>query len=709
MANRVLIITSDAADAESLKDVLGQAEDGAFDTEWVTCLSAGLERLRAGYIDAILVDLFLSDSQGMATFDQLFAVVPQTPILTLHAADNQLLARETVQRGAQGHLSKDYFSNSLLPYSLRNIIQRKAVEESLFIERTRAEITLNSIGDAVISTDMAGNVDYLNTAAESMTGWLKEEACGYPIREVMRIINDKTYNPVINPIEVVLQQDKPMTLAADTILIQRDGNEVAIEDSATPIHDSSGRIRGAVIVFHDVTPTRAIVAKMAHLAQHDSLTNLPNRALLNDRITQAIELAKRRGTYLALLFLDLDNFKHINDSLGHSTGDKLLQSIAQDLSACVRSSDTVSRLGGDEFVILLTQDKDAQDAAVTADKILTVLAKPHTIAEHVLYITTSIGISVYPADSQDPETLIKNADIAMYHAKERGRNNYQFFKNDMNLRAFERLAIETHLRHALMRQEFELYYQPKVNLDSGKITGAEALLRWKHPEWGLVLPDRFVQIAEDCGLIVPIGRWVLREACAQAKRWETAGLKLGSIAVNISALEFRFKDFVAGVQLILNETGFDPCHLQLEITESVLMRDVESSNLILQQLKNMGIKLAVDDFGTGYSSLSYLHQFSIDILKIDQSFVRDISCENGIIASAVIAMGASLKQLVIAEGVEKQDQLAFLKTQHCEEGQGYFFSRPIIAEQFAQLLATGHCGKQENQGSDDEYRCATIG
>ncbi|MDP3282222.1 MAG: EAL domain-containing protein [Nitrosomonas sp.] len=708
MAYRVLIITSDATDAKSLENVLSQSEDGAFDIEWVTCLSDGLERLRAGDIDAILVDLFLSDSQGIATFDQLFAVVPQTPILALHATDNHMLAKETMQRGAQGHLSKDYFSNSLVPHSLRNIIQRKAVEESLFIERTRAEITLNSISDAVISTDMAGNIDYLNTAAEKMTGWLKEEARGYPIREVMRIINSKTYNPASNPVVSVLQQDKPMTLAKDSILIRRDGNEVAIEDSAAPIHDSNGRIRGAVIVFHDVTPARAIVAKMAYLAQHDSLTNLPNRALLNDRITQAIELAKRRGTYLALLFLDLDNFKHINDSLGHSTGDKLLQSIAQDLSTCVRSSDTVSRLGGDEFVILLTQDKHAQDSALTADKILTVLAKPHTIAEHVLYITTSIGISVYPADGQDPETLIKNADIAMYHAKERGRNNYQFFKNDMNLRAFERLAIETHLRYALTRQEFVLYYQPKVNLDSGKITGAEALLRWQHPEWGLVLPDRFVQIAEDCGLIVPIGRWVLREACAQAKRWEAAGLKLGSIAVNISALEFRFKDFVAGVQLILNETGFDPCHLQLEITESVLMRDVESSNLILQQLKNMGIQLAVDDFGTGYSSLSYLHQFSIDILKIDQSFVRDISCDNGIIASAVIAMGASLKQLVIAEGVEKQDQLAFLKTQHCEEGQGYFFSRPIIAEQFAQLLATGQCGKQENQGSNDGYRSATI-
>jgi len=702
MPNRVLIITSDAGDAESLKNVLGQADDSAFNIEWVTCLSDGLERLRADDIDAILVDLFLPDSQGIATFDQLFAVVPHTPILTLHATDNEMLAKEAVQRGAQGHLSKAHIGNNLIPGSLSNIIQRKAVEESLFIERTRAEITLNSISDAVISTDMAGNVDYLNIAAEGMTGWLKDEARGYPIREVMRIIDGKTCNPVSNPVELVLRLDKPMTLAADTILIRRDGNEVAIEDSAAPIHDSNGRISGAVIVFHDVTPARAMVAKMAYLAQHDSLTNLPNRVLLNDRITQAIELAKRRGTYLALLFLDLDNFKHINDSLGHATGDQLLQSIAQDLSTCVRSSDTVSRLGGDEFVILLTQDKHAQDAALTADKILTVLAKPHAIAEHVLHITTSIGISVYPADGEDPETLIKNADIAMYHAKERGRNNYQFFKNDMNIRAFERLAIETHIRYALMRQEFVLYYQPKVKLDSGKITGAEALLRWQHPEWGLVLPDRFVQIAEDCGLIVPIGRWALREACAQAKRWEEAGLKLGTIAVNISALEFRFKDFVAGVDLILSETGLDPCHLQLEITESVLMRDVESSNMILQQLKDMGIQLAVDDFGTGYSSLSYLHQFPIDILKIDQSFVQDISYDNGIIASAIIAMGASLKQLVIAEGIEKQDQLAFLKTQHCEEGQGYFFSRPVVAEQFAQLLATGRCDKQEEQGSNDE-------
>ena len=433
--------------------------------------------------------------------------------------------------------------------------------------------------------------------------------------------------------------------------------------------------------------------KMAYQARHDFLTNLPNRLLLDDRIAQAIILAERCGMTLAVLFLDLDNFKHINDSLGHAIGDQLLQSVAQRLSACVHGSDTVSRQGGDEFVILLTEDNFAKDAVLTANKILSALAVPHLVAGHELHVTTSIGISVYPADAQNAETLIKNADTAMYQAKEKGRNNYQFFKADMNVRAVERQVIETHLRHALARQEFVLHYQPKINLASGAITGAEALLRWIHPEWGEVLPNRFVPIAEDCGLIVPIGRWVLREACTQAKRWQDAGLKPTSVAVNISALEFRRKDFVEGVRTILSETGLEARCLQLEITESVLMRDAKSSAAILRQLKMMGVELAMDDFGTGYSSLSYLKQFPIDVLKIDQSFVQDIASiddnNNGIIVSAVIAMGTSLKQRVVAEGVEGPVQLAFLKAQHCEEGQGYFFSRPLGAEQFAALLATG--------------------
>ena len=691
MTNRVLIVTADPDDARTLELALGKAQDGPFAIEWVARLSDALERLRAGGIDAILADLSLPDSQGIETFDQLFAATPQTPILTLSAVDDDALAREAVQRGAQGALSKGHFGSSLVPQSLRNIIQRKAVEESLYLEKTRAEITLNSISDAVIGTDMSGNVDYLNVAAEHMTGWTREEARGHPIAEVMQIINGTTRESERNPVELVLQLDKPMGLTAGTVLIRRDGKEAPIEDSAAPIHDLNGQIAGAVIVFHDITAAQAMRVKMTHLAHHDFLTDLPNRVLLNDRITQAIALAKRRGTHVAVLFLDLDNFKRINDSLGHETGDKLLQSVALRLSACVRGSDTVSRLGGDEFVVLVTEDKYAEDAALTADKILAALAAPHAIDKHELHVTTSIGISVYPTDGENTETLIKNADTAMYHAKEKGRDNYQFFRHEMNVRAVERQVIESHLRHALERQEFVLHYQPKVNLATGAIAGAEALLRWMHPEWGVVLPERFVPIAEDCGLIVPIGRWVLREACAQTKRWEDAGLKPASIAVNVSALEFRREDFVEGVRAILSETGLEPRCLQLEITEGVLMHNAETSTAILQQLKDMGVQLAVDDFGTGYSSLSYLHLFPIDVLKIDGSFVQDIDSvnDNGSIVSAVIAMGSSLKQRVIAEGVEKPGQLAFLKAQHCEEGQGYFFSRPLVAEQFAALLETG--------------------
>jgi diguanylate cyclase (GGDEF)-like protein/PAS domain S-box-containing protein len=579
----------------------------------------------------------------------------------------------------------------LVPQSLRNIIERMAVAQSLYLEKVRAELTLNSISDAVIGTDLQGNVDYLNTAGERMTGWSKEEASGHHISEVMPLINGDTREPVRNPLELVLELNKSIGLSADTVVLRRDASEASIEDSTAPIHDARGRLAGAVMVFHDITASQVIVKKMAHLAQHDFLTNLPNRVLLNDRIAQAIVQAKRRGSTLAVLFLDLDKFKHINDSIGHELGDKLLQSVAKRLSDSVRSSDTVSRLGGDEFLILVSEAHSAVDASLAAEKIITALASPHTIGEHELHITTSIGISIFPGDGDNPETLMQNADTAMYQAKEHGRNNYQFFKDDMNARAIERQVVESSLRNALAREEFVLHYQPKVNLDTGRITGAEALLRWSHPEWGMTQPLRFVQIAEDCGLIVPIGRWVLREACEQVKRWKAVGLNPGTVAVNVSSLEFRHRDFVEGVRSILHETGLAPDSLQLEITESVLMRDVVSTAEVLASLKEMGVELAVDDFGTGYSSLSYLMQFPIDVLKIDQSFVRNIADveNNGIIVSAVISMGNKLKHRVIAEGVEDKVQLAFLKEHRCDEAQGYIFSRPLAADQFASLLNTG--------------------
>ena len=432
-------------------------------------------------------------------------------------------------------------------------------------------------------------------------------------------------------------------------------------------------------------------ADLDHLAHHDPLTHLPNRMLLQDRLNQAIELASRQSRQLAVMFMDLDHFKYINDSLGHGIGDRLLQSVSQRLIASLRQSDTVSRQGGDEFIILLAEVEHAEDAALSAQKILSALLPPHLINGHSLHIGISIGISVYPADGQDVDTLIKNADIAMCHVKENGRNHYKFFEPAMNARSVQRQSVEASLRLALERQEFILYYQPKINLHSGVIVGVEALIRWQHPQLGLLLPAQFVRIAEDSGLILPIGRWVLRQACLQAQLWQQAGLSPITIAVNTSALEFRAEGFVENIRDTLAEIGLEPGLLELELTESVLMRDVESTGSVLQALAGLGVKLAVDDFGTGYSSLSYLRQFPIDTLKIDQSFVNQITSNAGdaAIVSAVIGMGKSLKHSVIAEGVETREQYAYLRDQQCDEGQGYYFGHPVPPDVLASLLQTG--------------------
>jgi diguanylate cyclase (GGDEF)-like protein/PAS domain S-box-containing protein len=694
VANRVLIISPSADDIRILEHALGAARDGPFDVESASTLAEGVRRVRQGGIDAILVDLTLPDSQGLASFDQIYEAGCHTPILTLCALDDEDDAMEAVRRGAQGWLSKGYFDNNLVPQSLRNIIDRMKVEQGLYVAQARAEITLNSIGDAVISVDMHGDVDYLNTAAELIAGWPREEARGRPVAEVLNIIDGVTGRLISNPIEYVLQSIQPLGLTGEAVLVGRHGRRVPIEDSAAPIRDWDGRLVGAVMVFRDISDTVALTSKMRHQAQHDFLTNLPNRVLLNDRITQAIALARRSNTHPVLLFLDLDKFKHINDSLGHAVGDQLLQAVAERLVDCVRTSDTVSRHGGDEFVILLADERRAQDAALAAEKILLSLSLPFRIDGQELHTSTSIGISVYPLDGIDAAALIKNADTAMYHAKERGRNNYQYFRHDMNARAVERQLVESNLRRALERCEFTLHYQPKVDLQTDRITGVEALLRWEHPEWGLVLPERFISIAEECGLIIPIGRWVLGEACAQAVRWRGDGISAVSIAVNISALEFRHRDFFDHALTILEASGVDPACLQLELTESVLMRDVATSAGLLAKFKAMGVQIAVDDFGTGYSSLSYLNQFPIDVLKIDQSFVKAIDAgaeSNGAIVSAVIDMGKNLHQRVIAEGVEDEAQLAFLKIHKCNEGQGYLFSHPVNAARMQAMLNTGVC------------------
>jgi diguanylate cyclase (GGDEF)-like protein len=441
----------------------------------------------------------------------------------------------------------------------------------------------------------------------------------------------------------------------------------------------------------------ALSRQMSNLAKHDVLTTLPNRLLLHDRLTRAIELASRNKRRLAVLFLDVDRFKHINDLLGHGIGDQVLRSVADRLATCVRSSDTVSRHGGDEFVVLLAELEHAADAAASATKIIAAVSAPIHIAGHEIHLTISVGISVYPDDGSNAEVLAKSADIAMYHAKARGSNGYQFFKADMNVGVAEREFVEKGLRRSLERQEFVLHYQPMVNLETGDLTAVEALIRWRHPDRGLIAPAHFVRIAEECGLIVPIGQWVLREACRQVKAWQQAGLPPISVSVNISAIEFESRTFLEDVRRILEETRLEARYLELELTENVLMPHAESSIATLQALKTLGVGLAIDDFGTGYSSLSYLTQLPIDVLKVDQSFVHELtsdpdgSCTTGaaLIVNAVIGMGKSLRHRVIAEGVETPEQLACLQEQHCDEGQGYYFSRPLVAEQFAKVLKAG--------------------
>ncbi|MGC1186271.1 MAG: EAL domain-containing protein [Candidatus Acidiferrales bacterium] len=689
--NHVLLIDNNPSHAQALKGALIAAGDGRTDYERARTLSSGLDVLTHKKVWAIFLNLSLPDSVGIETLDKLLLVTCAVPVVVIAGVDDDSICKTAMLRGARDYLLEGHIDSYSFARAIRNIAEREVARQELFTEKERAQVTLNSIGDAVLSTDISGDVTYLNVVAEHMTGWSKQDAIGHPLHEVFQIVDGVTHKPSPNPMELAIRENRTVGLSADCILVRRDGYESAIEDSAAPIHDRNGQVTGAVIVFHDVSMARAMVLEMSHLAQHDILTDLPNRSLLGDRLTQAISLARRNHDQVAVLFLDLDGFKRINDSLGHTIGDKLLQSVAARLSACVRKSDTVCRQGGDEFVILLPEVTHAADAGISAAKIITDFKNAFIIGEHSLRVTASIGISTYPDNGQDAETLIKDADTAMYHAKQSGRDNYQFFRPDMSLRAVERQSLEGQLRYALERHELLLHYQPKINLKTRAITSVEALVRWQHPERGLLLPGQFLAIAEDTGIIVAIGQWVLREACRQTREWLDAGVLAVPVAVNISSLEFQNDRFSEGVQAALKDSDLDPRYLELELTESVLMKHAQSAATSLEKLRTIGVRLAVDDFGTGYSSLSYLTRFPINSLKLDQSFVHDISSseDDAIVVSAVINMGNSLKHTVIAEGVETLEQLAFLQAHGCEEGQGYYFSRPVAAPQFAELLESG--------------------
>ncbi len=517
------------------------------------------------------------------------------------------------------------------------------------------------------ANDREDNADASENIAAARDGTADQRENSMVIRETRATVREKE-----------IQAEETLKAASNHLIIMLQQANAHLVTVSSEAHKMAEQVK---------------VAKdqLAYLAHHDVLTDLPNRILLLDRLNSAIELAGRKGWQLALMFLDLDRFKYINDSLGHVVGDKLLQSVAGRLLGCARHSDTISRQGGDEFVVLLPFIEQREDAALCAQKLIESLRLPHHITGHDIHVNVSIGISIYPDNGLDAETLMKNADTAMFCAKENRRNKFKFFEPEMNVRAVHRHSIEASLHFALKRHEFVLYFQPKVELNSGMIVGVEALIRWQHPELGLVLPKQFVAIAEDCGLILPIGRWVLREACLQAQAWKQAGLPPITVSVNTSALEFHDMDFTKNISEILEETGLEPCCLELELTENVLMQDAEYAHPVLQTLSELGVKLAIDDFGTGYSSLSYLKQFPINTLKIDQSFVHKMigNPSDASIVSAVINLGKTLKLRVIAEGVETPEQQDFLVAQQCDEAQGYYLGRPMVAESFTALLQNG--------------------
>ncbi|MCK5639980.1 MAG: EAL domain-containing protein [Gammaproteobacteria bacterium] len=546
-----------------------------------------------------------------------------------------------------------------------------------------AAAVFENTSEGVLITDKDANITAVNKAFELITGYQEHEVLGQNARIIKSNKHDKAfYRDMWGSII-----DNGMW-RGEILNRNKKGDVFPVWQSICAIYDKEHNVSHYVSVFSDITTIKQSQAQLDYLAYHDPLTGLPNRLLFEDRLEHAIEHAKREQNELAVLFLDLDRFKNINDSLGHPVGDKLLTKVSKRLSSHVRQEDTIVRLGGDEFVIILERLDTREDAAALAQKIINDFHEPFVIDGHNLAVTTSIGISMYPSDGDDVPTLVKNADAALYHAKENGRNCFRFYTSELTTHVVERLAMENALRGALKGDQLILYYQPIISFETGRLAGAEALLRWEHPEHGLIFPNKFISLAEDTGLIISFGAWVLQQACQQAKTWLDNNHALERVSVNVSGLQIQRKYFIGIVKEALETSGLDGRHLELEITENMLMQNTDKAVAILNELKELGVQISIDDFGTGYSSMSYLKQLPIDKLKIDQSFVRDIPIDSDdrAITRAITALAKSLHLKVVAEGIESIEQEDFLKKLGCEEGQGFLYSKPLCTEEFEALL-----------------------
>ena len=573
----------------------------------------------------------------------------------------------------------------LLPI-MRYLIAITQHQRTLVEHYALHHVILESIADAVLSTDEHGRVIYANPAACQLMHMSAAEMRGVPIMELMALHDATTLATIPHPVMQTLASGEVVRLAPGCVLVRCDGTEIMIEDASAPIPSSSGKPGGVVMVFHDITVAHGLQVQVEYLARHDFLTGLPNRYAALHHLDQILVEAQARALPLAVMYLDLDKFKAINDTMGHTAGDALLVSVAERLRGCFRPDDFISRQGGDEFLVLMAPGTDKVDAASAALRIKAAVTRPHLIDSEPVHIGCSIGIALFPENGRSGDALLRQADTALHSAKAGGRNGWRFFSNDLLNSAIQRRQLEDSMRDSLERQEFQLFFQPKVRLSDGALCGCEALLRWHHPIWGWVDPARFIPSAEESGMIVPLGRWVLDAAIGQLNNWEAAGRLPVAMAINVSALELRHAGFAEYVQQRVSSAGMVPSRLQLELTESSLMRDMPATVELLHQLKQSGLSLAIDDFGTGYSSLSYLAELPIDLLKIDRSFVHGIdhaAPRRQTLLRAILALATALGTPTVAEGIETEDEAEFLRNAGCAMGQGFLYGRALDPGTFA--------------------------
>ena len=675
---RILLVEDNPGDARLLEFMLQDALRD-YHLAQANTLAQAVDLVQAALFDIILLDLSLPDAQGKSTFWRLHKVAPSVPIVVMTGLDDETLAAELAQAGAQDYLIKGSIDGRWLLRVMRYAIERKRTEIELRQSEAKIRALYEALPDLLLFIDRDGRFVDCKPARDFPFYMEPERLSGRTVTEVM-------------PAEIASQT---MACVEKALL---DGEIVSFEYQLTFLEGSSDYearfIRATseevLCIVRDISERKRTEQQLHYLAHYDALTGLPNRLLFNDGLRQAQVQANRTMDTMALMFIDLDRFKNINDTLGHGAGDQLLLQVGGRIALCVRETDTVARLGGDEFAVILSNVREQSDAAVAAQKIIDALRLPFEVSGHEVHICASIGITLYRPGQDNRDILLEKADVAMYHAKACGRNNFQFYSQDMDAIAYERLVLENQLRHALERNEFILYYQPQVAAKSTHITGLEALLRWQHPERGLVSPAEFIPLLEESGLIIPVGNWVLRSACQQARQWSDNGTPV-RVAVNLSVHQFKLPGIVDEVAEALRESGLSPELLELELTESMFMDSAADNINTLKRFKALGVSIALDDFGSGASSLAYLKDFPVDTIKICQSFVLNLPHNNddNAITRALLNLAQDLSLSSVAEGVENHQQSKFLREHSCDYIQGYLYSKPLPADEVGQLLHDG--------------------